>query len=131
MWFCIIYEEPKCNIDIIDSTVQWLGRKTCEKEVMGSNPTSRVSVMVQILRVVYRVPSGHAQWGPPTNNIPIFCFFSTKVLPSVRKITFDKDDFANEKIAVCYLPSAKWPLSHLAKKLCPVVTGAHIFLDLF
>ena len=26
MWFDIIYEEPKCNIDISDSVVQWLGR---------------------------------------------------------------------------------------------------------
>ena len=34
--------EPKYNIDISDGMVQWLGRKMCEREVMGLNLIGRV-----------------------------------------------------------------------------------------
>ena len=44
MWFDIIYEQPKCNIDTIYNVMQmqWLGREMREIEVTTLNRTGRV-----------------------------------------------------------------------------------------
>jgi len=65
MWFGIIYEELKCNIDTSESVMQWLGRDIRERKVMALKLIGLVAAY--FARKMPRLQRDW--WGPPSKKI--------------------------------------------------------------